>query len=66
MHKTEQIQAMCRWLSPASVALYHRMQPRDAIAMLDKAQAATITSTATANLPPFKHTHVAEAIFADA
>ena len=42
------------------------MQPTDAITMLDKAQAATITSTATANLPPFKHTHIAEAIFADA
>ena len=64
-HTTEQIQAMCRWLSPASVALYHRMQPTDAIAMLDEAQTATITSTATANLPPFKHTHIAEAIFAD-
>ena len=57
-----EIQSMCRWRSPASVALYNRLQPLDAIAMLDQAQSATITSTASANLPPFKHTHLSEAI----
>ena len=31
------IQSMCRWPSPASVALYNRLQPLDAIAMLDQA-----------------------------
>ena len=65
-HTTPEIQAMCRWLSPASVALYNRIQPLDAVAMLDKAQSATINSTASANLPPFKHTHVAEAIYTEA
>ena len=59
---TQEIQSMCRWLSPASVALYNRLQPLDAIAMLDQAQSATISSTASANLPPFKHTHVSDAI----
>ena len=58
----EEIQSMCRWLSPASVALYNRMQPLDAIGMLDRAQAATISSTASANLPCFKHTHLSAAI----
>ena len=55
-----EIQSMCRWLSPASVALYNRLQPLDANAMLDQAQSATITSTASANLPPFKHTHMGD------
>ena len=58
----QEIQSMCRWLSPASVALYNRLQPLDAIAMLDQAQSATITSTASANLQPFKHTYVSDAI----
>ena len=60
----EEIQSMCRWLSPASVALYNRLQPLDAIAMPDQAQLATITSTASANLTPFKHTqcHVSDAM----
>ena len=58
----EEIQSMCRWLSPASVALYNRMQPLDGIAMLDRAQAATTSSTASANLPLFKHTHLSAAI----
>ena len=57
------IRSMCRWFSPAaaSVALYNRMQPLGAITMLDQAQSSTITSTASANLPPFKHTHLSEA-----
>ena len=60
----EEIQSMCRWLSPASVALYNRMQPLDAIGMLDRAQAATISSTASANLPCFKHSHLSAALAA--
>ena len=48
----QEIQSMRRWLSPAAVALYNRLQPGDAITMLDQAQAANITSTASANLPP--------------
>ena len=53
---------LCRWLSPASAALYNRMQPLNDIAVLDRAQAATISSTASANLPPFKPTHLSDAI----
>ena len=47
-----EIQALCRWQSPASPAIYARMQPscREAIAMLDGAQNAKITPYSTANL----------------
>ena len=50
-----EIQAMCRWQSPASLGIYVRMQAREAIRMLDEAQNAVISSYSTANLPPIKH-----------
>ena len=57
-----EIQALCRWQSPASLAIYVRMQPREAIAMLDGAQNAKITSYSTVNLPCFKTAHLSDEI----
>ena len=48
---TEQIQAICRWQSAASVLIYNRMQPHDYINMLDRANHAVISSYSSANLP---------------
>ena len=57
-----EIQALCRWQSPASLAIYVRMQPREAIAMLDGAQNAKITSYSTVNLSCFKTAHLSDEI----
>ena len=57
-----EIQALCRWQSPASLAIYVRMQPRDAIEMLDAAQSATIAGYSTINLPPIKHADLSSAL----
>ena len=57
-----EIQALCRWQSPESLAIYVRLQPREAISMLDAAQNATITSYSTVNLPCFKASHLSDAI----
>ena len=57
-----EIQAMCRWQSPASLAIYVRMQPREAIRLLDEAQNAVISSYSTVNLPPIKHIYLSNAV----
>ena len=57
-----EIQPLCRWQSPEPLAIYVRLQPREAISMLDAAQNATITSYSTVNLPCFKASHLSDAI----
>ena len=47
----EQIQAICRWQSLKSVDTYNRMQAREYVELLDKANSATIDSYTAANLP---------------
>ena len=47
----EEIQAICRWQSAKSLGIYNRMQPRQYVALLDRANSAVITSYTTANLP---------------
>ena len=46
-----EIQSACRWLSASSLRIYKRMQPAQAVRMLDDAQAANIDSYTAANLP---------------
>ena len=57
-----EIQALCRWQTSASLRIYKRMQPDQACSMLDKAQAAKITSYTAANLPIHSSYQVAQAI----
>ena len=55
-----EIQSMCRWLSPASVALYNRLQPLDAIAILDQAQSARFHHINSLSEPTTFQTHTSE------
>ena len=45
------IQAICRWQSAASLLIYNRMQPKQALSMVSQAQTAEIESYTAANLP---------------
>ena len=48
----ELIQAMCRWKSPSSLAIYARLNPETYSAWVLNAQTAVLTSIASRNLPP--------------
>ena len=45
------IQALCRWQSVESLRIYKRMQPEQALQLLDNAQGAVISSYTAASLP---------------
>ena len=49
---------LLRWQS----TIYVRMQPGDAIEMLDAAQSATIAGYSTINLPPIKHADLSDVL----
>ena len=60
--KDAMIQALCRWQSRASLRIYNRLQPEQALQLLDRATTAKVTSLTAANLPCISSRHVLEAI----